>query len=116
MSSIVYISLGSNLNNPAQQIKTALFSLRQIPDTTLITCSSLYRTAPVGYWPQPDFINAAASLKTKLSAEKFLAQLHLIEHRQGRIRDDKKNRPRTLDLDLLLYGSETIKLPGLIVP
>ena len=116
MGSIVYISLGSNLDNPVQQIKTALSALRQIPDTNFIGCSSLYQTAPVGYWPQPDFINAVAALETSLSAETLLAQLQLVEHRQGRIRDGKKNRPRALDLDLLLYGNEIIQSPNLVVP
>lgn len=116
MRSTAYISLGSNLDNPIQQIKTAISALQKISDTTLLAYSSLYQSAPVGYWPQPDFINAVACIQTGLSAEKLLGELHTLEYQQGRVRSSEKNRPRTLDLDLLLYGNEIIQKPDLIIP
>ncbi|HVV68905.1 MAG TPA: 2-amino-4-hydroxy-6-hydroxymethyldihydropteridine diphosphokinase [Gammaproteobacteria bacterium] len=116
MPSTAYISLGSNLDNPIQQVKKAIFALQQIPDTTLFAYSSLYQSAPVGYWPQPDFINAVACIQTDLSAEKLLGELHSLEFQQGRVRNGEKNRPRTLDLDLLLYDDEIIQKPDLTIP
>ncbi len=111
-----YIGLGSNLNNPELQLNTALERLGDIKHTTLITCSSFYISKPLGPGQQPDFVNAVALLKSGLSALKLLAQLHLIEDSQGRVRGQRRWRPRTLDLDLLLYGAQIIDNHMLKVP
>ncbi len=78
--------------------------------------SPLYRTAPSGGPPQPDYLNAAAVAVTRLSAAELLGRLLEIEREAGRNRTDGRNSPRVLDLDLLLFGSQTISLPGLSVP
>lgn len=111
----VFVGIGANLNDPEMGVRRAMQALGQIPDTRLVASSSLYRTAPVGYLDQPDFVNAVAELETMLTPFELLAQLLLIEQRFGRQRS-VKNAPRTLDLDLLLYGereisSETLTLP-----
>ena len=111
-----YISLGSNLNDPVQQIKSALNALQHIPHTRLHKSSSLYQTTPVGFLNQPDFINAVAELHTTLSARELFSHLQTIEQDHGRMRDGKKNHPRTLDLDFLLYGNAVINEPDLIIP
>lgn len=111
-----YIGLGSNLGNPEAQLTTALAALNRIPDTTLVRCSSFYRSKPLGPDCQPDYINAVALLHTRFTATGLLARLQAIENRQGRVRDGEKWGPRTLDLDMLLYGNDTIDEPGLIVP
>ncbi len=116
MQSIAYVGLGSNLNDPVQQVSKALSALQQLPTTKLTAASNFYQTVPVGCSPQPDFINAVACVYTELTPEKLLVQLQLIEHRQGRVRSDKKNMPRTLDLDLLLYGSCVIQSADLVIP
>lgn len=113
---IAYISLGSNLQNPIRQIKNAVLALQKLPQTSINSVSSLYQTKPVGYRNQPDFINAACELHTELSAQMLLAHLFAIEQAQGRVRNGIQNQPRTLDLDLLLYGNETIQETHLIVP
>jgi len=110
-----FIGIGANLNDPETGVRCAIHALGQIPDTRLIASSSLYRTAPVGYLDQPDFINAVVELETSLAPSELLTQLLLIEQRFGRKRSTR-NAPRTLDLDLLLYGdrdmcSETLTLP-----
>ena len=111
-----YIGLGSNLNNPESQLNTALAALDDIPDTSLVKQSSFYRSAPRGPSEQPDFINAVALLDSGLEAGQLLGQLQSIENRQGRARDGQKWGPRTLDLDMLLYGDQVIDEPGLTVP
>ena len=111
----VYIGLGSNLENPAQQITKALEAIQEIPNTQLIKHSSLYCGKPVGPQDQPDFTNAVAELSTTLSPLALLSQLQKIENEHGRVRE-RHWGPRTLDLDLLLYGEDTIDHPQLIVP
>lgn len=111
-----YIALGSNLQNPVLQLTTALDTLKNLPEITLDKTSSFYQTAPIGFLQQPDFINAVCAIKTKLSAEALLLLLQHIEINQGRIRNGLKNGPRTLDLDILLYGNYTIKLCNLEIP
>jgi 2-amino-4-hydroxy-6-hydroxymethyldihydropteridine diphosphokinase len=110
-----YIALGSNLDQPLQQLKTAILGLQALPDTSLITVSRFYQTTPVGFLNQPDFINAVAYLETTLSPQNLLAALQKIENNQGRIRKEK-NGPRTLDLDILLYGDQTIAEANLVIP
>ena len=111
-----YIGLGSNLDNPELQLKIALAALNDIPGTSLVECSSFYRSKPLGQSDQPDFINAVALLASDLTAMELLGRLQLIENRQGRVRDGQRWGPRTLDLDILLYGDEIINEVELTVP
>jgi len=110
-----YIGLGSNLENPKGQVQQALQELAALPLSRLVASSSLYATSPVGPQDQPDFINAAACLETHLSPLALLDQLQALEqrHRRRRLRHWG---PRTLDLDLLLYGELTLHQPRLTVP
>lgn len=110
-----YIGLGSNLENPRDQVTRALEELAAIPHTTLDAASSLYRSAPVGPQGQPDYINAVARLKTRLSPLQLLDALQAIEEAHGRLRRERWGA-RTLDLDLLLYGEQTIQDQRLTVP
>jgi len=111
-----YIGLGSNLDDPQAHIIRALEELKQLPGSRLAGHSSLYVTSPVGPQSQPDYINAACRLDTELGAHELLEQLQAIEHLHGRLREGEQWGPRTLDLDLLLYGSEIIDMPDLKVP
>jgi len=110
-----YIGLGANLNDPAAQVEYALAELERLHATTLVARSSLYASAPVGYVDQPDFINAVAQIETALAPRALLAALLDIEHRRGRERSFR-NAPRTLDLDLLLYGDAHFHEEGLTLP
>jgi len=110
-----FVGLGANLDNPLRQVTQALAELDGIEHTRVLGASSLYRTAPVGYADQPDFINAVAKLCTGLSPRALLDALHAIENRHAR-RRSVRNAPRTLDLDLLLYGMLVVREAGLIVP
>jgi 2-amino-4-hydroxy-6-hydroxymethyldihydropteridine diphosphokinase len=112
---MAFVALGANLENPAGQIRQALQELDRIADTRVAAHSSFYRTAPVGILDQPDFVNAVARLETGLAPRAVLEALFAIENLHGR-RRGQANAPRTLDLDLLLYGSLTIDEPGLQVP
>ncbi|HUQ25130.1 MAG TPA: 2-amino-4-hydroxy-6-hydroxymethyldihydropteridine diphosphokinase [Burkholderiales bacterium] len=112
---IVYVGIGSNLDQPADQVRRALQELGTIRDTRLCAQSSLYRSAPMGYATQPDFVNAVAALDTMLSPEDLLAELKALERRHSRERSFP-NAPRTLDLDLLLFGNDTIRTENLVVP
>lgn len=111
-----YIGLGSNLGDPATQLDNALLALAGLPATTLLGSSSFYRSQPLGPQDQPPYVNAAALLETALAPRKLLDKMLAIEARQGRIRDGRHWHARTLDLDLLLYGSECLEQDGLVVP
>ena len=111
-----YVGLGSNLQGPAGQVQTAFELLAAMPATRLIARSSLYRSAPYGGVEQPEFVNAAAALLTQLSARRLLIELKQIESRRGRDGDEVRWGPRVIDLDLLVYSSETIADDGLVVP
>lgn len=112
-----YIALGSNLNDPIQQIHTAFIALNNIPDTQLVSTSSLYRSAALGVANQPDYINVVAELNTELTPERLLDELQKIELKQGRIRPSQQwGEPRPLDLDILLYGDVTMNTPTLTIP
>jgi len=113
---IAFIGLGANLNDPRQQLLTALESLAQLPNTRLVTHSSLYRSVPMGPQDQDDYINAVAKLETQLAPLPLLDALQSIENRQGRVRKEERWGPRTLDLDLLLYNNSEIDHPRLTVP
>jgi len=112
----VYLALGSNLADPLHQVPWALTALAAIPDTTLVATSSLYRTPPYGPPNQPDFLNAAVALDTRLDAESLLNHTQRIELEQGRVRKAHRWGPRTLDLDIMLFGDQTLNTPRLIVP
>ncbi len=108
------IGLGANLGDPAQTLRQALAALAVLPDSRLLAQSSLYRTAPVEA-SGPDYVNAVAVLETGLGAEELLAQLQHLEQAAGRERP-YRNAPRTLDLDLLLYGDRVQDDPVLTLP
>lgn len=110
-----YVALGANLDDPATTVRAAFAALANLPDSRIVRCSSLYRTAPVGIADQPEFINAVAELETSLAPEALLDALLEIEQRFGRIRAER-NGPRTLDLDLLLYDDQCVDLPRLTLP
>ena len=110
-----WIGLGSNLDQPRQQVLTALDDLAGLPLTPLKARSSLYSSGPVGPQDQPDFINAVAMLETLLSPLALLDQLQALEQRHRRVRKYHWG-PRTLDLDLLLYDDRVLDLPRLVVP
>ncbi|MHB8623060.1 MAG: 2-amino-4-hydroxy-6-hydroxymethyldihydropteridine diphosphokinase [Sulfuricaulis sp.] len=112
----VYIGLGSNLADPAAQVRHGIAALAQLADTCVEICSSFYRTAPVGLREQPDFINAVCRVRTKQAPAALMRNLLEIEHAHGRVRDVGLGGPRTLDLDLLLYGQESIQSTELTVP
>ncbi len=110
-----FIGLGANIGDAGRQIRLAIDELKQLPDTHLVLSSGMYRSAPLGYADQPDFLNAVACVDTGLSAARLLELLQEIEQRQGRERPFA-NAPRTLDLDLLLYGEEIRTTPELMLP
>jgi 2-amino-4-hydroxy-6-hydroxymethyldihydropteridine diphosphokinase len=112
---LAYIGIGSNLEEPRAQVKRAFDELARLPRTRLAARSSLYRTAPIGHADQPDFVNAVAALDTELGAGELFGELQAIERHHGRKRSFA-DAPRTLDLDLLLYGDQSIQSPGLVVP
>jgi 2-amino-4-hydroxy-6-hydroxymethyldihydropteridine diphosphokinase len=111
-----YIGLGSNLNDPETQLSSATIALSKLPESELLACSSFYRSKPVGPQNQPDYINAVAKLDTELDAYVLLDLMQEIEKKQGRVRNTRRWGPRTLDLDLLLYGDESINEERLVVP
>jgi len=111
-----YVALGSNLDDPARQVRSALAALGRLPDTDLVARSSLYRSLPVGPPNQPDYINSVAALETALTPEEMLEHLQSIERRHGRTREGERWGPRTLDLDLLLHGHSRRDDPHLVLP
>jgi 2-amino-4-hydroxy-6-hydroxymethyldihydropteridine diphosphokinase len=112
----VYVGIGSNLDDPRAQVVQACTLLAGIPDSRLVSRSSLYRTPPFGPIAQPDFVNAVAALLTQLPPHAFLSALKQIEARMGRTAPKERWGPRRIDLDLLVYGSREIADPGLTVP
>jgi 2-amino-4-hydroxy-6-hydroxymethyldihydropteridine diphosphokinase len=115
MKHVAFIGLGSNLDNPVAQVSRALDELDNLPQTRVVQRSSLYRSAPVGYLEQPDFINAVAQLETELTPRALLDALLALEHECGRTREFC-NAPRTLDLDVLLYDDLQHHEHGLTIP
>jgi 2-amino-4-hydroxy-6-hydroxymethyldihydropteridine diphosphokinase len=109
------IALGANIGEPLRQIEAGFNALAALPGTRLTARSSLYRSAPVGYADQPDFINAVALIDTTLEPHALLEALLAIERVNGRVREFP-NAPRTLDLDIVLYGDTVIHDPGLTIP
>lgn len=111
----VCVALGANIGEPVRQIEAGMVALAALPGTRLAARSSLYRSAPVGYTDQPDFINAVALIETALAPQALLEALMAIERTYGRVRDFP-NAPRTLDLDIVLYGDSVVQEPGLTIP
>ena len=112
---IAYVGIGSNLADPRAQVLNAFAELDRLPHTRVVKKSSLYRSAPMGHADQPDFINAVAQLETGLPAERLLAELQEVEARHGRQRSFA-DAPRTLDLDVLLYGDAQFHSKNLTIP
>lgn len=111
-----FVGLGSNLDDPRAQLRRALQALTELPETQCAAHSSLYRSAPLGGFDQPDYLNAVAALDTRMPASALLAALQAIEQRQGRVRGTQRWQSRTLDLDLLLYGDMQLRDAALTVP
>jgi len=110
-----FVGLGANLDDPRVHLLRAFVELARLPQTSLSARSSLWRSAPIGYADQPEFVNAVAEIETGLRAEALLEGLQDIELSHGRERSFA-NAPRTLDLDLLLYGDEERATPALTLP
>jgi 2-amino-4-hydroxy-6-hydroxymethyldihydropteridine diphosphokinase len=111
-----YIGLGANLGDRRAMLRTALEQLTAEPDIEVVATSSFHDTEPVGYTDQPRFLNAVAAVETGLPPRELLERLLGVERRLGRTREGPRFGPRTIDLDLLLYGDEVIDEPGLEVP
>ena len=112
---VAYVGLGANIGEPRAQLLAAWDAMGRMPQTRAIARSGLYRSAPVGHEDQPDFLNCVAKLETTLQPHALLSHLQGIEQDLGRARSFR-NAPRTIDLDLLLYGTETLDTPELVVP
>ena len=117
-TTIAFVGLGGNVGDAAATLREALSALDRLPDTRQLRASRLYRTPAWGRVEQADFVNAAVKLETRLDARGLLDALLEVERQFGRERDDAQLRwgPRTLDLDLLLFGEGAIDEPGLRVP
>ena len=113
---LVYIGIGSNLEDPLAQVTRAINQLTTLRQSKLISCSSLYASKPMGPDGQLDYINAVVSIKTQLSPMDLLDELQGIEIEHGRVRTGQRWGPRTLDLDILLFGEKTINSDRLLVP
>lgn len=113
---VAYIGIGSNLDDPEHQVRSAIEALARLPETRVTRVSRLYRTPPWGMAEQPPFVNAAVALRTRLSARALLDGMLAIERARGRRRDGPRWGPRVLDLDILLYGESAFDEDGLHVP
>ena len=113
---LAYIAIGSNLASPLEQVNAAVEALGEIPQSRIVAVSSFYRTPPLGPQDQPDYLNAAVVLETELGPEALLDNTQRIELQQGRVRKAERWGPRTLDLDIMLFGHETINTERLTVP
>ena len=111
-----YVALGSNLSEPRRQVERAFEALAAMPGTNLVQRSGLWRSQPMGPQDQPEFINAAAGLVTTASPREFLAELKSIERRLGRTEPAVRWGPRSIDLDLLVFGDLELNEPGLVLP
>jgi 2-amino-4-hydroxy-6-hydroxymethyldihydropteridine diphosphokinase len=110
------VGLGSNLGDRAAHLEAAIAALSATAGIESVECSSVYETDPVGPPPQGPYLNAAARFETSLGPELLLARLLAIERERGRRRTGERDGPRTLDLDLLLFGDRRIETPDLVVP
>ncbi|WP_215396570.1 2-amino-4-hydroxy-6-hydroxymethyldihydropteridine diphosphokinase [Rheinheimera oceanensis] len=111
-----YIGLGANLDEPVAQLQQAVQALKQLAGSKLVAVSGFYGSKPMGPQDQPDYVNAVAAIDTTLTAEQLLDALQQIEQQQGRKRKAERWGPRTLDLDILLYGNQVIATERLTVP
>ncbi len=111
----IFIALGSNLKNPKKQIKNGILSIKKINGVKILKKSHLYKTPPVGILNQPNFINAVVKISSDLNPQELLDELLNIENIAGRIRD-KKNGPRILDLDILLFNDFILNKDNLTIP
>ncbi len=111
-----YIAVGSNLADPVSQAKLAIEALKTLPESEFIQTSELYSSTPMGPQNQPDYINAVVAIKTSLTPSQLLDCTQAIEQEQGRVRKDERWGPRTLDLDIILYGNEVINSERLTIP
>jgi 2-amino-4-hydroxy-6-hydroxymethyldihydropteridine diphosphokinase len=115
-ASVVYIGIGSNLDQPVEQVRRARDALVRLPKTRLLGISPLYRNPAMSPGGQPDYVNAVAAIETRLEPHALLDALQAIEANQGRTRGSVRWQSRTLDLDLLLYGDRAIRDDRLTVP
>jgi 2-amino-4-hydroxy-6-hydroxymethyldihydropteridine diphosphokinase len=115
MTVVAYISVGSNLNNPYQQVKSAIGKLKIADNIYIETISGWYLSDPVGPKNQSRYVNGVIKISTRLSPNQLLKKLHEIEDAHGRIRNVRWG-PRTLDLDILLYGSRMMNTKKLTIP
>ena len=113
---LAYIAIGSNLASPLEQVNAAITALGEIPHSQIVARSAFYHTPPLGPQDQPDYLNAAVALETTLDADTLLDHTQRIELAQGRVRKAERWGPRTLDLDIMLFGDEVINTPRLTVP
>ena len=113
---LAYVGLGANLGDREATLRAAVERLAAVPGIRVVAVSSLRETDPVGYLDQPPFLNGAAALETELGPRALLDALLAVERALGRTREGPRFGPRTVDLDLLLYGSEVVDEPGLRVP
>ena len=113
---VAYIGLGSNLDDPELQVRSAAKALAQLPGSRLLRLSRLFRTPPWGRAEQPAFVNAVAELATRLSPRDLLDALLALERERGRHRDGTRWGPRVIDLDILLYGDVSLDEDGLRIP
>lgn len=111
-----FLGLGSNLQSPRAQLQRCIDALAQLPGTQLMAVSPFYGSAAVGPGTQPDYVNAVAQIETALAPQDLLTALQHIEQEQGRERGPERWLPRTLDLDILLYGDQVVNLPHLHIP
>lgn len=111
-----FVALGSNLDHPSAQVESGFAALAVLPGTALLRRSSLFRTLPWGLAGQPDFVNAVAELETTRTPQQLLTALQAIEVAHGRDRSGPRWGPRTLDLDLLVYGDQRLDTLALQLP
>ncbi len=111
-----YIAIGSNLGDPVAQAQTAIEALYHLPNSQVVSVSSLYSSTPMGPQNQPDYINAVVAIDTTLAPLELLNHTQAIELEQGRVRKDERWGPRTLDLDIILYGDLQHHCERLTVP
>jgi 2-amino-4-hydroxy-6-hydroxymethyldihydropteridine diphosphokinase len=112
----IYVGIGSNLGDREENVRRALKLLGADPAIEVVAVSQLRDTDPVGFLEQPRFLNGAARLRTELPPRVLLGRLLDVEQQLGRVRTGERDGPRTIDLDLLLYGDEVVSEPGLRVP
>lgn len=113
---VVFVGMGSNLGDSAGQLQSALQAMKALPSTSVVGASSLYASKPMGPQDQPDYVNAVACLQTGLAPEALLRALQEIEQNHHRERKEERWGPRTLDLDILLYGDIKVDTPTLTIP